>query len=138
VFVADAVVATHLFRIVEEAVQNALRHAAPKRVRIRLRRTRAGLLLTIWNNGRPLPLRLDATRGLGLRTMRYRAALLGGDFDLRRVTGGGTMVSCLIPDLPKAALQRPPEQPRPTSAPLGPRTSKRSIRKKRYGSGTGS
>jgi len=122
--IPDAVLASHLFRIVEEAVQNALRHAGPKRIEIGLRRTRGGLLLTIWNDGRPLPARLNLENGLGLRTMRFRANLVGGELELRRAEGGGTEVSCLVPDGQKA------QEPPPAAAPPGGRAAgKRAARR---------
>ncbi len=119
VAILDTAVATHLFRIVEEAVQNAVRHAKPRRIEVRLGRVRAGLSLTIWNDGRPLPDHLDMAKGLGLRTMRYRANLVGGDLELRRVARGGTEVSCLVPDgdappvkSPAASIARAPVRAR--------------------------
>jgi PAS domain S-box-containing protein len=106
VSIPDTVVAAHLFRIVEEAVQNALRHAKPRRIEIRLRQNRLGLLLVVWNDGRALPASVPADKGLGLRTMRYRANLVGGDLDLRRAAGGGTVVTCLLPS--SKQTRRPP------------------------------
>ncbi len=103
VSIADDLVSSHLFRIVEEAAQNAVRHAKPKRIEVRLRHLRAGLLLTIWNDGRPLPANLDANKGLGLRTMRYRANLIGGDLELKPAADGGTVVSCLVPQVALAS-----------------------------------
>ena len=94
--VPDAVV-LHLFRMVEEAVQNALRHAAPKRLDIRLHRRGAGILLTVWNDGKPLCENFNATKGIGLRTMSYRAEMIGARFEIR-TQAGGTIVSCLVPD----------------------------------------
>jgi PAS domain S-box-containing protein len=96
--VDDPVVASHLFRIVEEAVQNALRHARARNIRIRLTRVRDGLALRVWNDGKPLPKEIDASKGIGLRIMRYRADMLGTHLELERVPGGGTAVSCLLPD----------------------------------------
>jgi len=90
------VVVLHLFRIVEEAVQNALRHAAPSRLDIRLHRRGADLLLTVWNDGKPLGENFDAAQGIGLRTMSYRAEMIGARFEIR-TRAGGTLVSCLVP-----------------------------------------
>ncbi len=132
VSIPDAVVATHLFRIVEEAVQNAVRHAKPKQIEVRLCHVRAGLSLTVWNDGRPLPDRLDMDKGLGLRTMRYRANLVGGDLELRRAARGGTEVSCLVPDgdappvkSTAASSARAPARARP-----GRRKTRSRVRKK--------
>jgi len=93
----EAGVGAHLFRIAEEAVQNALRHARAKRISIRLRQAASGMELQIWNEGKPLPGGLKATQGLGLRSMRYRAAIIGARFELRAGRGGGTEICCRVP-----------------------------------------
>lgn len=123
----DALVASHVFRIVEEAVQNAVRHAKPKRIEVRLRRERSGLRLTIWNDGRPLPAKLDINKGLGLRTMRYRANLIGGDLELKSAAGGGTVVSFLVPG--GKPTQRQPRKAAPTPRRSGPPRAARRPRK---------
>ena len=64
-----------LFRIVQEAIQNALRHAAPTSLIVEILR-REKFLIKMVNNGLPLP---DSFHGMGTTNMKKRAALFDGD-----------------------------------------------------------
>ncbi len=88
-------VALHLFRLALEAVNNALRHAAPKRIKISLNREPGHLLLEVADDGKGMPARVPSA-GLGLRTMKYRAESIGGRLSIRPGEHGGTIISCLV------------------------------------------
>jgi len=94
----DNSLATHLFRIAQEAVTNAVKHAEATRVRIEMAEDPSGaLILTIADNGSGLPpLAERAGRGVGLRIMDYRAHTIGAELDIRDANGGGTVVACRI------------------------------------------
>jgi len=96
VLIADQLAATHLYRIAQEAVQNAIRHAQPTSVIIQLAADDGAITLTITDDGRGLPPR-RLRRGLGLEIMRYRANTLGAQFTIGRGSERGTVVSCVIP-----------------------------------------
>jgi len=96
VLVADNSVATHLYRIAQEAVQNAIRHGKPKLVEISLSQTRERVILAIFDNGKGIPKRLPKKRGMGLHVMHYRATLAGGSLVVLRSQNGGTEVVCTI------------------------------------------
>lgn len=91
---ADATVATHLFRIAQEAVRNASRHGKPNRVQVRVSGDAAGIFMAIRDDGVGLPPREDPGPGMGMRIMLHRARLIGADFDVRGLAGGGTIVEC--------------------------------------------
>ncbi len=95
--VADAVAATHLFRIAQEAVSNAVRHGGARNIALAVREEPAALVLSIRDDGKGLPGRPDEARGLGLRLMRYRAGMLGGSLAVGPAEGGGVVVSCTVP-----------------------------------------
>jgi PAS domain S-box-containing protein len=96
VFVDDAVVATHLYRIAQEAVTNTIKHAKADALSIRLERNDRRLELEVQDNG--IGIQHDgAPQGLGLRTMRYRCGAIGGDLTIEQPKGGGTKVVCSIP-----------------------------------------
>lgn len=97
VSIADNQVATQLFRLSQEAVSNALRHAAADRIVITLSSTGDFVRLTIADDGRGFADRLDETSGSGLRIMRYRADLIGAKFEIAPNQPRGTIVSCLLP-----------------------------------------
>jgi PAS domain S-box-containing protein len=89
-------VAAHLFRIAQEATHNAIKHGHPNQVTISLRRVNGSLILAVENDGEPLP-EVIAGAGMGMRTMNYRASLIGADLKLENRPGGGVIVSCLLP-----------------------------------------
>lgn len=93
--------AGHLYRITKEAITNARRHAGAEQVRVRLRRTNGCLELSIQDDGDGLPDDLDEARGLGIRTMRYRAHLVGATLLIESGTeswgDAGTTILCTLP-----------------------------------------
>jgi len=99
VSVEDEAAATHLYRIAQEAVNNAVKHADAGRIAICLAGDELGLRLTVEDDGRGLPDGAeDGNGGMGMRTMRYRANVLGGTLDVAAAAdGGGTRVTCFIP-----------------------------------------
>ncbi|MGE0334053.1 MAG: PAS domain S-box protein [Gammaproteobacteria bacterium] len=90
--------ATHLFRIAQEAVNNALRHARANRIDVVLA-GRRDITLEIRDDGRGFaPGAGDASnRGIGLRTMEYRAGLLGGVLRIEPGPKSGVTVRCVVP-----------------------------------------
>ena len=91
------ILATHLYRIVQEAVNNAIQHGKAKRVVITLAVTKNIGLLTIQDNGIGFQAKDEDAPGLGLRSMRYRGRMIGARFTVGRDTGGGTIVACSFP-----------------------------------------
>jgi signal transduction histidine kinase len=94
--VPDLAAATHLFRIAQEAVHNAIKHAAATRIDIVLRRERDALRLEVADNGRGMRPPGTKAAGMGLSLMRYRAGMIGATLELTRNQTGGTTVSCLL------------------------------------------
>lgn len=101
--VFDSRIAMHLYRIVQEAISNAVRHAGAKNIRITLERHMGETLLKIEDDGIGLSHEALQAQGLGLRTMRYRAGLLGGNLVVGAGPSGGTQVECRLPS-PKTTL----------------------------------
>lgn len=85
--VPDAL-ALEMYRIVQEAAGNAIRHSGALNLDVTLERTGEGLRLTVGDDGR---LRASQSTGIGLRTMRQRAAAVGGRLDVDH-SAGGTVV----------------------------------------------
>ena len=56
-----------------------------------------GLTMTVTDDGVGLPADLDASRGMGLRIMRYRARMMGGTLEIRNSPGGGAIMACSVP-----------------------------------------
>lgn len=95
--IQDEAVSTHLYCIGQEAVHNAVRHGAPSKIAVRLLAARDHIRFTVEDNGRGLPPDWDRRPGLGISTMRYRAAVLGGMLVIEKRKQGGTLVSCRVP-----------------------------------------
>ncbi|MBV8209557.1 MAG: HAMP domain-containing protein [Burkholderiaceae bacterium] len=88
---------TAAYRIVQEAVNNALRHGAPTRVQIQVRVDGVDLSIRVADNGRGLPVDWRRPGHYGVLGMRERAVALGGSFELQRSEAGGVCVSARIP-----------------------------------------
>ena len=91
----DGFTANQLFLIASEAVHNAVKHARPRSIVVRLENA-DGVCLTVLDDGvgivRAEQQRSDA--GLGLRIMRYRCRIIGGNLRIQRRSEGGTELSC--------------------------------------------
>jgi len=92
----DDASAIHLYRIVQEAVNNAVKHAKASEVLIAIAATEERTTLSIRDNGVGLVPGWDERGGLGIRIMRYRAESIGAEFDLRNAPGGGTVAVCTL------------------------------------------
>jgi len=96
-FVFERNVASHLYRIAQEAVQNAIKHGRARKISIRLRPRAGHLLLSIGDNGVGFSSHPEKSVGAGLHNMRMRAAMIGGTLAIRPGKGGGTVVSVSLP-----------------------------------------
>jgi PAS domain S-box-containing protein len=108
VIIEDATLANHLFRIAQEAVQNALRHGEPRHLTVRLRQEESRVRLEIQDDGHGMPGKSKRTRapGIGLQTMKYRAHAIGGFLQILRPQGGGTLIRCVAPLPPVRSKKR--------------------------------
>jgi signal transduction histidine kinase len=88
-----------VFRIAQEALQNALRHADAGRIDVRLDARDGSLLLTVADNGAGFDPGAPALRSrrLGLTSMEERARAVGGTLDVESAPGGGTTVRLQVP-----------------------------------------
>jgi two-component system sensor kinase FixL len=94
--VNDASAATHLYRIAQEACHNAIKHGQARQVFIELSRADGGggLVLVIRDDGVGFSDSPGASKGMGLHTMRYRAATIGGAITIAPNESGGTVIMC--------------------------------------------
>lgn len=91
---------THLYRIAQEAVSNAIKHGKASRVVIRLDSTPVRTVLQVEDNGTGFSENALKANGMGLRTMQYRAGMIGGVLSIQRKPGGGTTVTCSVSSAP--------------------------------------
>ncbi|MGO8931175.1 MAG: PAS domain S-box protein [Limisphaerales bacterium] len=103
VLVSDHTVAVHLYRIAQEAVNNAIKHGKARRIEISLTANGSTVTLVVTDNGTGIPRKLPKRKGMGLRIMRYRAEVIGGMLLVEPVSGGGARVVCTVSEgLPPA------------------------------------
>ncbi len=99
--------ATHVYRIVQEALTNVIRHSSATEVEIRLYASGDELHLTVDDNGRGFSQPdLESPGGLGLKIMQYRTRMLGGDFMIDTSVRRGASIHCSFP-LDRAVAQQP-------------------------------
>jgi signal transduction histidine kinase len=92
--VLDPAMGTHFYRIVQEALNNVLRHAKASTASIKLSANTGGVSIEITDDGCGFEPEQASKQGLGLRIMRYRAELIGADLTLSSHPGKGTVVTC--------------------------------------------
>jgi PAS domain S-box-containing protein len=88
--------ATHLYRIAQEAVSNATRHAKASAIWIRLEQVDGRLILEVQDTGIGLQAAANSGRGVGLRLMEHRCAMIGGNFAIDPRPDGGTCIVCSV------------------------------------------
>ncbi len=88
--------ALHVYRIVQEALANIVRHGQARRVSVQLARHGPRVMATVRDDGVGFDPRKSRNRGLGLVTMRERAELIGGTLDVRSAPGRGTEIRLTV------------------------------------------
>ena len=97
--ISDTVRATAIFRIVQEALTNVMRHAAASRVNVSLKKKDHTLIVEVRDNGIGITEgRIIGSKSLGLIGIRERVRLLGGEAVIRGKPGEGTLVRVTLPD----------------------------------------
>lgn len=97
VLIYDVNVATHLYHIAREAVNNAIKHGRPSHVVIGLFAEEAEGTLSVQDDGEGISDIPSSHTGMGLNIMNYRANMIGGSLDIRKNFTGGTSVVCVFP-----------------------------------------
>jgi len=102
--VRDPDVTNHLFRLAQEAINNAVKHGAARQIELQLTLEDDQLHLCIRDDGAGFEPQRSATIGLGMRIMQYRAQKIGARLDFYSPPEGGTEVTCSVPAEKAAAV----------------------------------
>jgi signal transduction histidine kinase len=94
ILIHDNAMATHLYRIVQEALNNAIKHGKADTVTIMLRQEGATCILTVQDNGLGIGNMVHQGKGIGLNIMQYRASMIGASLDVKNAELGGTILTC--------------------------------------------
>jgi PAS domain S-box-containing protein len=97
VLIHDANVSTHLYRIAQEAVNNAIRHGQARNIVISLSARKRYGTLRIENDGSSLPVSTTNRSGMGMQIMNYRARMIGGSLKVDTGESCGVTITCLFP-----------------------------------------
>jgi signal transduction histidine kinase len=95
-FAVDGGAGVHIYRVLQEALNNVARHASAKQAWVRLRFLPAALELDVEDHGVGFAERLSR-QGIGLVAMRERSELMGGRLVISRPAEGGTLVHLMVP-----------------------------------------
>jgi two-component system, LuxR family, sensor kinase FixL len=98
VAIHDHAAATHLFRIAQEAVSNAIKHGKASRVVVSLHKAGARIILKVSDNGSGFRKEPANSKGMGLRIMQSRASMIGGTMAIEPNDSGGIDVTCAVPE----------------------------------------
>ena len=102
VHLPDNTTALHLYRIAQEALNNAIKHAGAKKISVSLKTEQDRGLLEVFDDGCGISINSDATPGLGLRIMKHRCGLFDGEITIDPIELGGTRLRCRFPINPIA------------------------------------
>jgi signal transduction histidine kinase len=86
-----------VYRIVQEALTNVVKHADASRARVRVEERDGAVAVVVEDDGRGIAEPDDGRGGFGLLGMRERAAMWGGEVEISPSDGGGTRVSARLP-----------------------------------------
>jgi PAS domain S-box-containing protein len=87
----------NLYRIAQEALNNAIRHGKPKTINVQLIHSLGEILLTIEDDGKGFNLKEKENSGLGLRSMKTRVGAMSANLDIISTLDRGTIVSVVVP-----------------------------------------
>ena len=97
VLIHNNTVATHLYRIAQEAVSNAVRHGEADDIKIILASGDEQLRLQVRDDGVGVDAEATDGSGMGVHIMNYRARIIGGTLEISSELGNGTVVTCTVP-----------------------------------------
>jgi signal transduction histidine kinase len=86
----------HLYRIAQEAINNAAKHAKPRRIDVTLSGNANATILSVADDGVGISKTTKNQHGLGMSIMKCRSTIIGGEFFIEEPNGGGTVISCAM------------------------------------------
>lgn len=92
----DPALATHLYRIAQEAITNSIKHGRAGRIEIDLSDSGSDVTLAITDDGSGMPPNQNGSSGMGLQTMRYRAEMIGARLQFEPAAPRGLKVICSL------------------------------------------
>jgi len=106
VLIHDNIMAIHLYRIAQEAVNNAIKHGKANNIDITFTNENGTTVLMIKDDGAGFRKKLKTNGGMGMSIMKHRANMIGASLDIKSDPSGGTIVSCSFQSPPKTRRKR--------------------------------
>ncbi|HOJ27496.1 MAG TPA: PAS domain S-box protein [Spirochaetota bacterium] len=104
----EAIDTVHVYYIIREALNNAVKHASPKNIAITISEDNAYYYVKIMDDGKGIPDEIDLAKGMGMHIMQYRAWIINASFQVQNNKSGGTLVQCIIQkSTQKAVIDKP-------------------------------
>ena len=94
--ILDETVAIHLYRICQEAINNAIKHSGAGQINVELNQDYDQIILTVSDDGKGIQYIDPDSDGMGLRIMAFRARMINGSIAMRKREEGGTIVMCSV------------------------------------------
>jgi signal transduction histidine kinase len=94
VLIHDSIMAIHLYRIIQEAVNNGIKHGKATDILINFSHANGATVLTVRNNGHGFGSTSEEGKGMGISIMKYRASMIGASLDIKSDVKRGTVVVC--------------------------------------------
>ena len=104
--VYDNATAVHVYRIAQEAVNNAIKHGRAQNITVGLATQNNQVLLTVQDDGQGFPKASPKNGGMGLRVMNYRAGMIGATISIEPAVERGTLLRCLVPNKPPVSAAK--------------------------------
>ncbi len=108
VLIHDNIMAIHLYRIAQEAVNNAIKHGKANNINITFTNDNGATVLMIKSDGIAFRRILKNDTGMGISIMRHRANMIGASLEIKSDPAGGTIVACSFQ--PKQTAKRKREK----------------------------
>lgn len=89
--------AVHLYRIAQEAINNALKHGEATSIQVELSSSEDQVTLRIEDDGKGFPEPEQRGAGMGVRVMHFRSNMIGGRLKINSEKGKGTQIICQVP-----------------------------------------
>ncbi len=101
ILIDDNNVATHLYRITQEGISNAVKHGKAKNIEVSFTQNENQITLAIKDDGIGMPHDLKNEKGIGLKIMKYRAHLMNASFQIKSNSPQGVILECVFEILHK-------------------------------------
>lgn len=96
VLISNNAVATHLYRIAQEAITNALKHGQARHIGLGLAASARRIVLSVTDDGIGFPASQPNRKGMGIRIMQYRAGMIGGALAIQSRAKPGVSITCTV------------------------------------------